>query len=615
MKIQGSCRPTTVRTFGIACIAGIASVGMPTDWVSAIRAVDKSSVAEKPAVDPSKFPELIERLGNDDYFVREKAQAELAEAGTAAFDALSAAVDAHRDVETLDRIRYLLRLIKVEWTVGTDPPEVVQALLNYGSAEEETRAGKIRSVGRMTDLAATAALCRIVRYDANARLSKLAAVTIITQKPTAGEEADVREKAIKAGVGDSPRPGAAWLRTYLVSRTDADSAVKKFAEEIEAENHVFRQYPQKSSPEILMSLWRRQAELLKGLDRRREAVAAMMQMVALETGGGDALGEILQWLVENEAWGEVDELAARFGPKFAGEPLLAYALANARKLQGRNDEAAKIVAATLKLNEDQLTHLRTGRSLRDKGMVEWSEGEYRRAIEIGPAGQMWTLQGQYLLGESLHDRQIDDEAGKVLDDAARDMEAIIARMQEIPGGRSLSTVRARAHYFHALHFGRKGEGEKRKQHLLEGLGEDQYDAEILIELFRVPDLEPSVRDRVRKLIQESAANYRRQIAASPDDDTPYNQLAWLVSNTEGDFKEAIKASQKSIEIVQKMTDENPKQESLAGHLDTLGRCYYAAGEFEDAIKSQKKAIELDPHSQQMKRQLAEFEAAAKKKAP
>jgi tetratricopeptide (TPR) repeat protein len=248
-------------------------------------------------------------------------------------------------------------------------------------------------------------------------------------------------------------------------------------------------------------------------------------------------------------------------------------------------------------------------------LVEWSEGEYRRAIEIGPAGQMWSLQGQYLLGESLHDRQIDDQAAEVLDDAARDMEAVVAQMQEVPGGRSLSNVRARAHYFHALHYGRTGDAEKRKRHLLEGLGEDQYDAEILIELFRVPDLEPSVRDRVRQLIKESAENYRRQIAAGPDDDTPYNQLAWLVSNTEGDFKNAIKASQKSIEIVQNLPEESPKRESLAGHLDTLARCFFAAGDFENAVKNQKKAIELDPHSQQMKRQLAEFEAALKKQKP
>ena len=595
-------RPIVIALAAVACFAGSGPEGLPTGGPATAWAVDTANLADKPTVDPARFPELIERLGDDDYFVRERAQADLAAAGLTAFDVLNDAVDNRRDVETLDRIRYLLRLIKVEWVSKNDTPDVVQLLTGYATSEEETRAAKIRQFGRLYEPAAAAALCRIVRYDANARLSKLAAVTVISQKLPEGDDGARRAEAIKEGVAESPRPAAGWLRTYLESRGDADGAVKKFAVEIEAENQVFRQYPQRSSPEILMSLWRRQAEWLKGLDRRRDAVAAMMQIVALETGGGDALGEILEWLVENEAWAEIDELAARFGPKFAEEPLLAYALAAARKLQGRNDEGAKIVASTLKLNDDQLTHLRTGRALRDKGMVEWSEGEYRRAIEIGPDGQMWTLQGQYLLGESLHDRQIDDEAAGVLDKAAGDMEKIIAQMQESPGGRSLSTVRARAHYFHALHYARAGDAENRKRHLLEGLGEDQYDAEILIELFRVSDLEPSVRDRVRKFIAESVANYRRQMAASPEDDTPYNQLAWLISNTEGNYQEALEASKKSLEI----------KPDNAGHLDTLGRCYFAVKDYENAVKTQSRAIELDPHSQQMKRQLAEFQAALEK---
>ena len=50
-----------------------------------------------------------------------------------------------------------------------------------------------------------------------------------------------------------------------------------------------------------------------------------------------------------------------------------------------------------------------------------------------------------------------------------------------------------------------------------------------------------------------------------------------------------------------------------GHVDTLGRCYYAAGDFENAVKVQSRAVELDPHSQQMKRQLALFQEALEKK--
>jgi hypothetical protein len=48
-------------------------------------------------------------------------------------------------------------------------------------------------------------------------------------------------------------------------------------------------------------------------------------------------------------------------------------------------------------------------------------------------------------------------------------------------------------------------------------------------------------------------------------------------------------------------------------LDTLGRCYYAAGDLENAVKYQSQAVKLDQHSGQMRRQLEFFqkELAAK----
>ena len=54
---------------------------------------------------------------------------------------------------------------------------------------------------------------------------------------------------------------------------------------------------------------------------------------------------------------------------------------------------------------------------------------------------------------------------------------------------------------------------------------------------------------------------------------------------------------------------------MAGYLDTLGRCYYAVGDYANAVKFQSQAIELDPHSGQMNRQLVVFrEALAKAEA-
>ena len=79
----------------------------------------------------------------------------------------------------------------------------------------------------------------------------------------------------------------------------------------------------------------------------------------------------------------------------------------------------------------------------------------------------------------------------------------------------------------------------------------------------------------------------------------YNQWAWLVSNTEGDYDKAVRYSLRSLEF-------NPDQASC---LDTLGRCYFSAGRIEEAVEVQRRAVELQPWMKIMRRQLDEFEAA------
>jgi Flp pilus assembly protein TadD len=83
----------------------------------------------------------------------------------------------------------------------------------------------------------------------------------------------------------------------------------------------------------------------------------------------------------------------------------------------------------------------------------------------------------------------------------------------------------------------------------------------------------------------------------PDEPSLHNQWAWLVANTEGDYAKAVEHSKRSLELA-------PDEPS---YLDTLGRCYYAAGDLENAVKTQRRAVELAPHYQVMRRQLAQFE--------
>ena len=77
-----------------------------------------------------RIEQLIAQLGDKDYNVRQRAQDELAKLGFLAFDALNAASN-HEDFEIASRARYLLRLIRTQWTTDKDPPETRKLLEGY----------------------------------------------------------------------------------------------------------------------------------------------------------------------------------------------------------------------------------------------------------------------------------------------------------------------------------------------------------------------------------------------------------------------------------------------------------------------------------------------------
>ncbi len=574
-------------------------------------APDPADAKPKP-VDAAQIQTLIKELGADDYFAREKAQTELTEIGAEAFDALSEAADRVRDVEVAERIAYLLRTIRVRWVEKNDPQPVRDLLQNYEGMGEQDRYGVIDALGNLPGATGLPALCRIVRFEPSLPLSKRAAIEILEQKKSTDDDAAKRREALEAGIGTSPRPAADWIRNILVEQSDPKAAAEAFAGMIDTEEQVLRQFPHRSKPEIVLSLLRRQAALFKQLNRPQEMVAAMMRMIAFEQGGVEngregkfpVLIEVVQMLTELKDWSAVDKVVERYADRVQQDALSAYVVARAYQAKGDDKQAAHYADLALKSDPgDQRKHIVMGIELRNRGWIEWAENEYRASIKMGTPTQAFTLIAQFQLGESMHDRGDDLGAAKVLEEATTGMEAAAGQGLDVTdAGRGLEANRARAHYFYALHYKEKQDAKESLKHLLEGLGDDQYDAEILIELFRA-DLNASLRDRVRRLIRESGDIYRRQMSDRPDDDTPYNQFAWLISNTEGDFQEALAASKKSLEL----KPESP------GHMDTLGRCYYAVGDYENAVKQQRRAIELDPHSQQMKRQLKIFEDALAKK--
>jgi tetratricopeptide (TPR) repeat protein len=138
---------------------------------------------------------------------------------------------------------------------------------------------------------------------------------------------------------------------------------------------------------------------------------------------------------------------------------------------------------------------------------------------------------------------------------------------------------------------------------------DPKDADVLIDLYRLPETDAMWHNAVVARVGKLCKQFEKEIEENPTDPTAYNQWAWLISNTEGDFQQAIRYSHRSIELIKR------GESGSASFLDTLGRCYYAAGDYENAVKYEREAIAKNNYLQVMQRQLALFEKAlADKKA-
>ena len=170
-------------------------------------------------------------------------------------------------------------------------------------------------------------------------------------------------------------------------------------------------------------------------------------------------------------------------------------------------------------------------------------------------------------------------------------------------------------FYYSCFAGREQDAAAQRKYLAKALEQEPTDLDVLIATYKLGDDDAPRRANLQKLIKNVVDQCRTEIDDAPDEPINYNELAWLVSNTEGDLDEAIRFSQKSVELVRAAAASAADSKRVGQHLDTLAHCYYAKGDLENAVRSQTEAVKLDPHTQAISRQLGVFrEALAKQQA-
>jgi len=600
-------------TVGLALV--LALLASPSAQGKSPAAEVRSSVLATEPTDPGAA--LIQELGAGDYASRERAQAKLRRMGLEVFDQLYDAQTSD-DIEIALRARYLIRSLTVRWAQDDDPLPVKDLLRAYSEKAEDDRRSLTEQLVKLPENQGIEAVCRIVRFETSNVLSKRAALLLMRKKADPSDAAAAVADRIIRSLGTSRREASHWLRVYVSTLRDPAATLAEWEAISQKEEQTFHHTADRSAADIVRDLLRWRAELLDRIGRHEESLALVLRTIDLLDGTRQQLSDAVDWLLERRDWGTIIEISKRFPERFQENTLLLYRLAEAQSQSGLRDEAERTAELALKSNtEDHREHILAAYALQERGLLEWSEREYRYITQRVLPGSQEGLQARLFFSEMLHDLQRDQEAAEVLRDVVDAMEKdqnvryLVARFRREPG-----SLASRMYFFLAEHARLNGDLEKSAENLKKAVEFDSSDADVLIGMYRASENDPLWRKETLDLISEASKAFRDEIndhetqaAEAPTEEiraiyrrelaSAHNQLAWLVANTEGDYDEALQSSQRSLEL----------RPETAGYLDTLGRCYYAKGDYKNAVLYQSRAVDLDPHSRQIRRQLEFFQKA------
>jgi tetratricopeptide (TPR) repeat protein len=490
--------------------------------------------AGEPVASEAQIQQLVQQLGDPDYSVRERAQGELAKLGFAAFEAISAATR-HEDLEVATRAKYLLRLIRIEWSRADDPEAVKRALDDYGDQQPEERLKRIRDLARLPDSQGLPAICRLIRYEQSQLLSKLAALEVLERVPSDRAAYQPWTKTLLANLAHSSRPGAAWLKTYIRLREDPAKALAEWNTLVEAEQVALKRASEQTGGRIVTTL--------------------LYHLASIQLAKGQA--------------DQAEKTAQRAREAIPGKEITAL-----------------------------LAHVEMAATLKHRGMFRFAEEEYRHVMRSGTAEL--AVIAHVSLAEMFHDGGQDLKAAEALEGVFKLTERKLGDNVDF-FGRSVGELRSRVSYFQACHWEQQGDRARQRACLDEALRHFPAEIDTLIACHRLPDQPAEYPQRIQGLIAKATANMRKDIENDPDDANAYNQFAWLVGNTGGDVSEALRCAHKAVE----MSPEN------GAFYDTLAHVYAGKGDYANAVKYQTRAVELEPHSGLIVRQLKVFEAKSK----
>jgi tetratricopeptide (TPR) repeat protein len=581
-----------------------------------------------------RIADLIRQLGDPHYGRRERAAAELDSLGAAAIDQLLAAAEMSDDLEVALRASWLVESIPVD-----DPGDASAArslLQGYKTKTLAERVVTMHWLLRLDDDTGISPLARIARLDRDPTASRVAAA-LLAREWTPGDPfwPGIAER-IAMALGSSQRPTSRLLAS-LVAFSQADSvdgrrAARDAAREVVALLDRSRPADVTTAGDSEVDESDSSAAITRDLGRTTQRLfERSLVLMLIETGdveeargilrgvfaeflaqGGDDtlqtasnLADTLIWAAAHGLPDVVDDLPAEGHDDVREHFILRFARAVCERTRGNDTVAEQLARATFEQEGMSFVdRLRAGILLQKWGAGDWASREYTAVVDDNEAPAQQQVLASVMYAEFLHDRGRDGEAAGVLDrlvgDDAGERAPALRQLDRDP-----AQTRARADYFRACAAAAAGDTAAQRRALEAAAGGAAPDVDALIALYHLPNNTPEQRQATLDRIQAALARMEEEIQQVPEDPNTYNEYAWLVSNTEGDFAKALRYSKRSL----RDSFDN------ASYLDTLAHCHAAAGNLAAAIRTQRLAMRHEPHNRIIRLNLAAFEARAASRQP
>ena len=556
--------------------------------------------------EPADIKSFIAQLGSDDFLLRREAESRLIAMGAEAFDLLQVAKQ-DPDLEIASQAEYLLHRVAINWVRPEDPKEVQELMAGYVEMPIVDRIELHEELSELKGNAGLGTLCRIAHFELDESQAKLAALAVLGQREQHLSQTEAIRARILAELGTSHRAATEWLRVYTDQLSDSKTISAKWLPLIDADISQLPGDDANLEWTVVSRLLQFHLDLGKALADAEVVFESLRRTVELATKKHEkestSLAKVLLWTLQNEQWKALTHLENFYAGPIQENRILLYLVATARATQGNETEASEFADRALKLPTLELNERNTTASLvAELGYHNWAEKEWREVIAAAAITSAESMEARRSLAIwCLHDRNADQEAADLLAEVCDAVEADPQLKRTVLGDNDtrylLSLLQTQREFLTACSLEARGDFTAQKEHLEKAYRLEPEDPDILIAMYRLPKSDEAYREKVANRIRRSVTNVEQLIEKFPGEPTWYNHYAWLVSNTTGDFERAVQYSHKSLEL----SPDTPS------YLDTLGRCYYAAGDLKNAVKYQKQAVKKHPQVQVMRRQLEQFE--------